>query len=117
MFSLDRLPHYFTFLPTLPGILKDLLPRKMDSEKAYQQVQDHYGSVARAQNSSYSNTIAKAFGYSEEELNSIPKDANLGLSCGNPLAIASLREASLIATIPLDDKLNPSPGRDSHRSR
>jgi arsenite methyltransferase len=66
----------------------------MDSTNIYQTVQDHYGSVARADHSGYSTSIAKAFGYSEEELNSIPKDANLGVSCGNPLVIASLREVN-----------------------
>ncbi|KAH8688900.1 S-adenosyl-L-methionine-dependent methyltransferase [Phaeosphaeriaceae sp. PMI808] len=45
---------------------------------------------------SYSSAIAQAFGYTEEELNSIPRDANLGLSCGNPLAIASLREGETV---------------------
>ena len=67
----------------------------MDSTEIYQQVQDHYGSVARANNPAFSGSIAQAFGYSAEELASIPKDANLGLSCGNPLAIASLREVIL----------------------
>jgi arsenite methyltransferase len=64
----------------------------MDSEKIYHHVQEHYGSIAREKDITYSSVIANAFGYSEEELNSIPKDANLGLSCGNPLAIASIRE-------------------------
>lgn len=68
----------------------------MDSKNVYDAVQDHYGSLARATNPAYSGAIAEAFGYSEEELSSIPKDANLGVSCGNPLAIASLREASRI---------------------
>jgi hypothetical protein len=68
----------------------------MDSNNVYKQVQDHYGSLARAEKPSYSGAIAQAFGYTEEELNTIPRDSNLGLSCGNPLAIASLREASSI---------------------
>ncbi|KAF2728181.1 NAD(P)-binding protein [Polyplosphaeria fusca] len=68
----------------------------MDSTNVYKQVQDHYGSLARAEKPSYSGAIAQAFGYTEEELNSIPRDANLGLGCGNPLAIASLQEASFI---------------------
>jgi arsenite methyltransferase len=68
----------------------------MDSQKTYEKVQEHYGSIARAQNIKYSGTIAKAFGYSEEELSSIPKESNLGLSCGNPLAIASIREVNQV---------------------
>lgn len=69
----------------------------MNSENIYQKVQEHYGSMARTfGDTTYGDAVAKAFGYSEEELNSIPKQANLGVSCGNPLAIASLREASVL---------------------
>jgi hypothetical protein len=42
------------------------------------------------------NVIAKVSGYSDEELSAIPEDANLGLSCGNPVAIASLREGETV---------------------
>ena len=35
--------------------------------------------------------IAKALGYSAEELAAVPEGANLGLGCGNPQAIAALR--------------------------
>ena len=35
-------------------------------------------------------TISKAIGYTDEELGSVPEDANLGLGCGNPIALASL---------------------------
>lgn len=40
--------------------------------------------------------IAKAFGYSEEELESIPAEANMGLSCGNPVAMASIRAGETV---------------------
>lgn len=40
----------------------------------------------------YSKSVAQSFGYTEEDLQSIPSQANLGLSCGNPMAIASLRQ-------------------------
>jgi len=36
--------------------------------------------------------IGKKIGYSEEELVAVPEGANLGLGCGNPVALASLRE-------------------------
>ncbi|KAF2865888.1 SAM-dependent methyltransferase UbiE/COQ5 family protein [Massariosphaeria phaeospora] len=71
----------------------------MDTQNIYQKVQDHYGSLARAENSTHYSAIAKAFGYSEDELNSIPKDANLGVSCGNPLATASLREGETVVDL------------------
>ena len=38
--------------------------------------------------------IATAFGYKQEELKAIPDRANLGLSCGNPVALANLKEVS-----------------------
>ncbi|KAF3928279.1 hypothetical protein AA313_de0208655 [Arthrobotrys entomopaga] len=71
----------------------------MDSKTIYQHVQTRYGAVARAGNPTYSGAIAKAFGYSEEEINSVPRDANLGLVCGNPLAIASLRPGETVVDL------------------
>ena len=35
---------------------------------------------------------SKSIGYTEEELKAVPEGANLGLGCGNPVALASLRE-------------------------
>ncbi|KAF5671423.1 methyltransferase [Fusarium heterosporum] len=68
----------------------------MDSKDIYAQVSERYGSAAKGSDTRYSNTVAKAFGYSEEELASIPTDANLGLSCGTPLVIATLREGETV---------------------
>jgi arsenite methyltransferase len=36
--------------------------------------------------------MSKKMGYTEEELKSIPEGSNLGLGCGNPVALASLKE-------------------------
>ncbi len=41
-------------------------------------------------------TISKAIGYTEEELEGIPEAANLGLGCGNPTAIASLERGQTV---------------------
>ncbi|KAH7257853.1 S-adenosyl-L-methionine-dependent methyltransferase [Fusarium tricinctum] len=68
----------------------------MNSEDIYVKVSERYGTAAKGSDTKYSNTVAKAFGYSEEELASIPKDANLGLSCGTPLATATLREGEVV---------------------
>ncbi|KAG7285861.1 hypothetical protein NEMBOFW57_008155 [Staphylotrichum longicolle] len=65
----------------------------MDSSTIYDQVHEHYSSASHSTSVKYGEAVAKSFGYSAEELANIPEDANLGLSCGNPLAIASLKEA------------------------
>jgi SAM-dependent methyltransferase len=36
--------------------------------------------------------MSKKMGYSEEELSKLPEGANLGLGCGNPVALAALKE-------------------------
>jgi SAM-dependent methyltransferase len=40
--------------------------------------------------------IASAVGYSSKDLNAIPDNANLGLGCGNPVAIASLKKGEVV---------------------
>lgn len=40
--------------------------------------------------------LARAIGYSVDELAASPDDANMGLSCGNPTAIASLRPGEVV---------------------
>ena len=43
-----------------------------------------------------SNVISKNVGYSEAEIGSVPEGANLGLGCGNPVAMASLKKGETI---------------------
>ncbi len=65
-------------------------------------VQSKYGNVAKAGLSSDHagvKAIAEAFGYSAEELASIPSEANMGLSCGNPIAFASIREGETVVDL------------------
>lgn len=50
--------------------------------------------------------ISKKIGYTDEELKAVPEGANLGLGCGNPVAIASLKEGETV----LD--LGSGPGLD-----
>jgi len=42
------------------------------------------------------DSIAASAGYSDEDLAGLPEGANLGLSCGNPTAIASLRPGETV---------------------
>jgi len=40
--------------------------------------------------------ISKSIGYSQDEMNTVPDGANLGLGCGNPVALASLKEGDVV---------------------
>ncbi|CAG7938988.1 unnamed protein product [Penicillium nalgiovense] len=72
----------------------------MHSNAIYTHVQDRYGDLAdRSSTSEQKRTeqrIAQAFGYEAADLSSIPQAANLGVSCGNPLALANLREGETV---------------------
>src|SRR5689334_25406238 len=65
-------------------------------------VKSKYGDIAK---SALSNThagvqaVAQAFGYSAEELASVPAEANMGLSCGNPTATANLRPGEVVVDL------------------
>ncbi|HEY9127239.1 MAG TPA: arsenite methyltransferase [Acidobacteriaceae bacterium] len=68
----------------------------LDSVKA------KYGAVAESALSSDDagvKAVAEAFGYSAEELISIPAKANMGLSCGNPTATANLRSGEVVVDL------------------
>ena len=45
---------------------------------------------------SSTNTFSKVMGYTDSELGAIPEGANLGLGCGNPTALASLKEGEVV---------------------
>ncbi len=65
-------------------------------------VKSKYGSVATSGLSSKHagvRAVAEAFGYSPEELASIPAEANMGLSCGNPTATARLRPGEVVVDL------------------
>ena len=40
--------------------------------------------------------VSKSLGYSDEELSTVPEGANLGLGCGNPVALASLKKGETV---------------------
>lgn len=46
--------------------------------------------------SNSTGATSKQIGYSDEDLNAVPDGANLGLGCGNPVAIASLKEGDTV---------------------
>lgn len=72
------------------------------SQVIEQAVKLKYGAVATSGLStdhSGVRAVAEAFGYSPEELASIPSQANMGLSCGNPTATANLRPGEVVVDL------------------
>jgi arsenite methyltransferase len=72
------------------------------SELIIDAVRSRYGAIAKSGLSSDHGevrAVAEAFGYAPEELASIPAEANMALSCGNPTAIANLREGETVVDL------------------
>src|ERR1700709_804341 len=72
------------------------------SERILDSVKSKYGAVAAStltNDHAGVKAVAKAVGYSAEELRSIPAGANMGLSCGNPTATAHLRSGEVVVDL------------------
>jgi arsenite methyltransferase len=70
-------------------------------------VREKYGNIAATSGSCCSAAsccgdgislvqVGQRIGYSEDELTAVPEGANLGLGCGNPIALASLKEGETV---------------------
>ncbi|HNQ87914.1 MAG TPA: arsenite methyltransferase [Verrucomicrobiota bacterium] len=83
-----------------------------DSESVRQKVREGYGKIAASGGSCCgtaptccgstpvaSEDLAKHIGYSTEELAALPEGANMGLSCGNPNALAALRAGEVVLDV------------------
>ncbi|MEQ9453112.1 MAG: arsenite methyltransferase [Phycisphaeraceae bacterium] len=65
-------------------------------------IRDKYAETARSGLSSEDANVAavaRAFGYSAEDLKAIPAEANMGLSCGNPIALANLKPGETVVDL------------------
>lgn len=72
------------------------------SEQLLESVKAKYGAVAESSLSGEHDgvrAVAEAFGYTADELTSIPAEANMGLSCGNPTATANLKAGEVIVDL------------------
>jgi len=72
------------------------------SDSLIEEVRSKYGAVATSGLSTHHagvQAVAEAFGYTVEELASIPAEANLGLSCGNPTAMANLMPGETVVDL------------------
>lgn len=79
----------------------------MEEEKVKKIVRNRYAKVAKTNSSCCGPSVSccsaptekqvsKMIGYSEDEVNAVPEGANLGLGCGNPTALATLREGEKV---------------------
>lgn len=80
----------------------------MKEEKIKKVVREGYAEIAKRENSCCGpvssccgspdviQDSSKEIGYSEEELKAVPEGSNLGLGCGNPVALASLKEGDTV---------------------
>jgi len=69
-------------------------------------VREKYGTIAAASGSCCPSAsccggpalteIGKRIGYAEAEIAAVPEGANLGLGCGNPIALASVKEGETV---------------------
>lgn len=71
----------------------------MDNKKIKSIVKENYSKIASGKgcccSCSHSEAISKSIGYSDDEINNVP-EANLGLGCGNPTALANIKEGDLV---------------------
>ncbi len=79
----------------------------MKEEKIKKLVRKRYAKVAKTSGSCCaspisccsaptSKEVSNKVGYSEDEMAAVPEGANLGLGCGNPTAMASLKEGETV---------------------
>lgn len=80
--------------------------KSRSNEQIRETVRSGYAAIATGQRSCCCSTrrsghadpfrLAKSVGYDAESLANLPDGANMGLSCGNPVAIAALREGQTV---------------------
>ena len=80
----------------------------MKGNKIKKKVRESYGAIAKKGSScccsptnepccgSEAKTASRAIGYSDQEIASVPEGANLGLGCGNPIALASMKPGETV---------------------
>jgi SAM-dependent methyltransferase len=80
--------------------IMEIAPTESSSETVREKVRQRYGASALGESQCADNcctsTNATDLGYSAEDAAAAPEAANLGLGCGNPLAIASLKERQVV---------------------
>ncbi|MDO5017692.1 MAG: methyltransferase domain-containing protein [Lagierella massiliensis] len=77
---------------------KDLKNKKLDESEIRKSVRDFYTDIATGKKKARVNTneLNKALGYSKEQLENVPDEANMGLGCGNPHEKAKPKEGEIV---------------------
>ena len=88
----------------------------MKNEEVQKTVRERYGKIAKessscccgdskanlklspccGNSSTMVGSISKQVGYTDADINAVPEGANLGLGCGNPIALASLKKGEIV---------------------
>ena len=88
----------------------------MEEKNIKKSVREHYGTIAKESGAkeescgcssgvksccgsgavSSAREISKNIGYSDADMDAVPEEANLGLGCGNPVALASLKKGEIV---------------------
>jgi ubiquinone/menaquinone biosynthesis C-methylase UbiE len=73
----------------------------MKEEKVHKVVRERYGKIAKTKTEPCAcgcgcTSTSQQIGYSKGELASVPEGADLNLGCGNPIALASLKEGETV---------------------
>ncbi len=92
------------------------MSEQQEMDALRQNVRESYAKVAEASNEgaccgevssccgvsdddAINTLISTRLGYSEDDLNTVPEGADMGLGCGNPRAIASLKEGEVVVDL------------------
>jgi SAM-dependent methyltransferase len=75
-----------------------LARRSDDPDQMREKVSQGYARIARL-GVPHASEVGRKIGYSEEQLEAVPEGANLGLGCGNPTAIDSLRPGEAVVDL------------------
>jgi SAM-dependent methyltransferase len=80
-------------------------PVHPDAETIRQNVREGYGQIARGgqsccgAGSCQTDELAREIGYTSDDLAALPEGANMGLSCGNPTAMAALQAGEVLVDL------------------
>ena len=75
----------------------------MKEEKVKKMVREGYGKIAKAEKCGCGcgcgSNVSENIGYTRSELGSVPEGADLNLGCGNPVALAMLKEGETVVDL------------------